>query len=378
MDQTRRVCIGAAAFAGTAVAAATGLLLWTALADQGTPVTITGGVSASEVTQLDRVSALNDSQTLQEGAEAEYTYASTETVTTRLDSVTAAGTLIDESDLIETERTLTQVTVYAKASTESAVVCYILPDTLLAAPAQEDGLDWYEVYYNGMCGYVQADCLELDVDTESATAASALTYDDLYGTVIRDQYIYSSESTSSDILIALSEGETVELLSSEDGWYCVYYQGTTGYLTADYVDQSAEKPDWKTEEETAAARAALRTNIVTTAKKYLGCSYVWAAAGPNSFDCSGFTMYVMAKYGISLPHSAARQYANCGTSVSKSDLQEGDLVFFSSTGYYVSHVGIYIGNGQFIHASSASGEVTINNLTDSWYASAYVGARRVI
>ena len=378
MDQTRRVCIGAAVFAGTAAAAAAGLLLWTAFVDQRTPVTITGGVSASEVTQLDRVSALNDSQTLQDGAEAEYTYAAIKAVTACLDSAAASGSPIDESDLIETERTLVQVTVYEKASTESTVVCYILPDTLIAAPAQEDGQDWYEVYYNGMCGYVQADCLELDVDPEFTTTVSAFTYDDLYGTVICDQNIYSSESASSDILIALTEGETVELLSAEDGWYCVYYQGTTGYLSTDYVDQSAEKPDWKTEEETAAARAVLRTNIVTTAKKYLGCSYVWSAAGPNSFDCSGFTMYVMAKYGISLPHSAARQYASCGTSVSKSELQQGDLVFFSSTGYYVSHVGIYIGNGQFIHASSASGDVTINNLSDSWYASAYVGAKRVI
>jgi peptidoglycan DL-endopeptidase CwlO len=110
--------------------------------------------------------------------------------------------------------------------------------------------------------------------------------------------------------------------------------------------------------------------VVGIAMNYLGVPYVWGGASPSGFDCSGFTMYVYAQVGISLPHNAAMQYG-MGSPVGREFLQPGDLVFFNGLG----HVGLYIGGGQFIHAPHTGDVVKISSLT-GWYASTYVGARR--
>ena len=125
--------------------------------------------------------------------------------------------------------------------------------------------------------------------------------------------------------------------------------------------------------------SASTSAIVATAKQYIGCSYVWGASGPSTFDCSGFTMYVYGKYGVSLPHHAATQYGY-GSSVSRSSLQAGDLVFFngSSGSSRITHVGIYIGGNQFIHASTGTRKVRISSLGESYYSAHYVGARRIL
>jgi cell wall-associated NlpC family hydrolase len=107
------------------------------------------------------------------------------------------------------------------------------------------------------------------------------------------------------------------------------------------------------------------------AMQYLGTPYVWGGASPAGFDCSGFTMYVWGQLGVGLPHNAAAQFS-MGTAVPMSDLQPGDLVFF----YGLGHVGIYVGNGAFIHAPHTGDVVKISALSGS-YASSFVGARRV-
>jgi cell wall-associated NlpC family hydrolase len=112
--------------------------------------------------------------------------------------------------------------------------------------------------------------------------------------------------------------------------------------------------------------------VVGIALQYLGTPYVWGASGPGAFDCSGFTAYVYAQVGVSLPHNAAAQYSY-GAPVSRDQLQPGDLVFFDGLG----HVGIYIGNGSFVHAPHTGDVVKISSLYDSWYAATYVGARRL-
>jgi peptidoglycan DL-endopeptidase CwlO len=112
--------------------------------------------------------------------------------------------------------------------------------------------------------------------------------------------------------------------------------------------------------------------VVGIAMQYLGVPYVWGGASPSGFDCSGFSMYVYAQVGVSLPHHAASQYG-MGTPVSKDQLQAGDLVFFNGLG----HMGIYIGGGQFIHAPHTGDVVKISSLSDSWYASTWVGGRRL-
>ena len=120
------------------------------------------------------------------------------------------------------------------------------------------------------------------------------------------------------------------------------------------------------------APAARYGGVVGIAMQYLGVPYVWGGASPSGFDCSGFSMYVYAKMGVSLPHHAASQYG-LGTPVSKDQLQAGDLVFFNGLG----HMGIYIGGGQFIHAPHSGDVVKISSLSDSWYARTWVGARRL-
>lgn len=112
---------------------------------------------------------------------------------------------------------------------------------------------------------------------------------------------------------------------------------------------------------------------VGIAMQYLGTPYVWGGASPSGFDCSGLVMYVYAQVGVSLPHNAAMQYNTVGTYVPRDQLQAGDLVFFDGLG----HMGIYIGGDQFIHAPHTGDVVKISSLGDSWYASTYVGAKRV-
>ncbi len=112
--------------------------------------------------------------------------------------------------------------------------------------------------------------------------------------------------------------------------------------------------------------------VVGIAMQYLGTPYVWGGASPGGFDCSGFVSYVYGQMGVSLPHHAASQYG-MGTPVSRDELQPGDLVFFDGLG----HVGIYIGGGQFVHSPHTGDVVKISSLYDSWYASTWVGGRRI-
>jgi cell wall-associated NlpC family hydrolase len=113
--------------------------------------------------------------------------------------------------------------------------------------------------------------------------------------------------------------------------------------------------------------------VVGVAMAQLGKSYVWGTAGPDTFDCSGLVVYAYAAVGVSLPHSSYALW-NEGVYVSRDQLQPGDIVFFDGLG----HVGLYIGGNQFIHAPHTGTVVQISNLNDGWYASAYVGARRIL
>ena len=113
------------------------------------------------------------------------------------------------------------------------------------------------------------------------------------------------------------------------------------------------------------------SSVVSIAMQYLGVPYRWGGASPSGFDCSGLVMYVFAQVGVSLPHSSYAQYG-MGSPVSRDQLQPGDLVFFDGLG----HVGIYVGGGSFIHAPHTGDVVRISSLS-GWYASSYVGARRI-
>ena len=126
----------------------------------------------------------------------------------------------------------------------------------------------------------------------------------------------------------------------------------------------------------ASAVADGQPAVVRRALGYLGTRYRYGASGARGFDCSGFTSYIYRQHGISLPHNSAAQY-RVGKPVSRSELRPGDLVFFRTRGNRISHVGIYIGNGKFVHASSARGRVRVDTLTSGYYHQRYVGARRI-
>lgn len=115
--------------------------------------------------------------------------------------------------------------------------------------------------------------------------------------------------------------------------------------------------------------------IATFAEKYLGVPYVWGGANAGGFDCSGFIYYVFRQQGISLPRMADAQYG-VGRQIPLADIERGDLVFFTTYEPGPSHVGIYVGNGQFIHASSAAGQVTLTPLAKDYYRTRFLGAFR--
>ncbi len=140
------------------------------------------------------------------------------------------------------------------------------------------------------------------------------------------------------------------------------------------VKETKKKKAAAAKKKAAAKKAAKQERVIKTAKKYLGVAYVYGGSTPAGFDCSGFTMYVYNKLGISLTHNAQAQYSQ-GTHVSKDNLEVGDLVFFGSSTSSISHVGIYVGNGKYIHSPQTGDVVSIDKLSDR---SNYVGACRVL
>jgi peptidoglycan DL-endopeptidase CwlO len=124
--------------------------------------------------------------------------------------------------------------------------------------------------------------------------------------------------------------------------------------------------------EESAPKPAGRPAVVAIALRYLGTPYRWAGSSPGGFDCSGFVMYVYGRIGIGLPHSGSMLWG-VGRPVARNDLQPGDIVFFNG----LSHVGLYMGRGRFVHSPHAGDVVKVSRLSESWYGTTYDGARRL-
>jgi cell wall-associated NlpC family hydrolase len=189
----------------------------------------------------------------------------------------------------------------------------------------------------------------------------------------------SGASTGSDIIVTLNQSAVLTILKSEGNWYQVKTSaGTIGWASTAYV----------TTKNTAASRGDidrtkakdLASEITSFAKQYLGVKYVWGGSSPSGFDCSGFVSYVFDKFNISLDRSSASMASN-GIAVDKEDLRPGDIVFFDTNGglNQINHVGIYIGDGEFIQSSSANSakKVVISTLFSGFYKESYMRARRV-
>ncbi len=210
-------------------------------------------------------------------------------------------------------------------------------------------------------------------------------------------------SSTANVISSLSRNTQVTVIEEgQDGWTKVEYNGQTGYVASDYISDTevsttSRSASTRTTSSSSSSSSSSTTTATTTssssssssssatgaeivayAKKYLGSKYVYGGSSPSTgFDCSGFTTYVFKHFGYSLSRSSSAQASN-GTAVSKSNLQAGDIICFSrsSSSSTVGHVGIYIGNGQFIHAANSRKGVIISNVSGDGYY--YVCARRII
>ena len=206
-------------------------------------------------------------------------------------------------------------------------------------------------------------------------------------------YVRKGPGTENGVVDTLILNSQVIVIGETGDWYKVKVDGKEGYIAkrllssnrTESTSRSAEEREkiQSVEQEVQVSTTNLTIigqEIVNYAKQYLGCKYVYGGAGPSTFDCSGFTMYVYKHFGVSLSHSARSQSKN-GTYVAKEDLQPGDLVFFKDyeTMDGIGHCGIYIGEGNFIHASSGTGYcVKISTLLSGSYYKRYETARRLI
>lgn len=270
--------------------------------------------------------------------------------------------------------------LHLRAEPSTASVSLALVSGGATVDVLEDAINgWYRVSFNGTDGYMSAEYLLVTILDGETTAAEERS--DLGNGKVTlpsgSLNIRTAASTLGAKAGTVPNGTVVALDEYADGWYLVTYDGITGYVAEEYITLTDEPIT-----ESVKENVITGDDVVAKAKQYLGCPYVYGKAGPNSFDCSGFTSYIYNQMGYTINRTASTQLNSNGTSVAYADLKPGDLVFFRdySCTKSASHVGIYIGGGQFIHASSSrSGTgVKISSLSETWYANRYVGAKRII
>lgn len=283
-----------------------------------------------------------------------------------------AESLVNTKDIVEDTLqensailavTGSSVNLRQSPSTSALIVGKVVEgDNLVSYGKTDDGL-WYKVKFADTEGYIYAEYVSAD---ENKIVGE--------GTINDGVNFRKEPSTSSEILSTLTENSKITITGSQGEWYKVLVGEQEGWVVARCVDRV-----------TATSRSGNNSTaqkVVELAKQQLGKKYVWGGNGPSSFDCSGLTRYVYGKVGINLERVSSSQ-ATQGISVAKSNLQVGDLLFFSginatSKSAKISHVGIYIGNGKFIHAANSKRGVVTDELSDSYYTTHYVTARRVI
>lgn len=282
-------------------------------------------------------------------------------------------------------------------STTTSTVLDTAPENDCVVIISKSG-DWYKVNYNLKEGYMHASYLDV-LTCENAE----LGYGQVNGSGVN---LRSGPGTSYRSVGTASKGSKCYILGLNNGWYKVIYNSTICYIRSDFVDlteipyenkDSSNSPKFyrggkstgispsaaalngssSSSSETGSTVSVTGAQILAEAKKYLGTPYVFGGASPSGFDCSGFVYYVLKQLGFSPYRTPASQYQQ-GTAISKENLKAGDIVFFAGTYTSgISHVGIYAGNGQFIHSPNSRSTVSYSDLTSGYWANHYYGARRM-
>ena len=264
---------------------------------------------------------------------------------------------IDKTGVVNTSA----LNVRKGPSTKNGIVTKIYKGDKVTITDSSNG--WYKVKLsNGKTGWVSDDYIKVSSSSSSSTSSKT-------GTVTATSLnVRSGAGTKYSKVGSLSKGSKVTITETKNNWHKIKMSnGKTGWASADYIKTAT----------TSSSSTNKADKIVALAKKQLGKPYAWGAEGPNSFDCSGLTYYVYKQNGITLPRSSKAQ-SQKGTTVSKSNLKAGDLVFFNTNGSGVSHVGIYIGDGNMIHSTKPGDVVKTTSINSSYYKNKFVTAKRYL
>jgi uncharacterized protein YgiM (DUF1202 family) len=221
--------------------------------------------------------------------------------------------------------------------------------------------DWTQIESGEVSGYISSTYLITGEEARKIAKEEVRTVATVETQTLR---VREEASTDSEILSLVGEGEDLTVIEEVDGWYKVEVDNEEGYISGDYVTLSEKLPTAMTLTQLRYGEGVsdVRVALVDFALQYVGGKYVWGGTSlTNGVDCSGFTMKVYEQFGIYLPHSSSGQ-AGYGTKISASEAKPGDLFFYGRSGVNgIGHVGIYIGNGQIVHASSSRDGIKISS-----------------
>ena len=244
-----------------------------------------------------------------------------------------------------------------EASTDSEVVGILTNHN--ACELLEDAGDWYKVTSGKVTGYVSKQYLVTGDEAESIAEQEIKTVATVNTETLN---VRAEKSTEAAVLSQVGNSEAFMVNSVADGWVEISVDDSVGYISQDYVTLAQALPTAKTIEQVKYGDGVsdVRASVVSYALQFVGNRYVWGGTSlEKGIDCSGFTMRILGKYGISLPHSSKAQ-PSYGTKISASEAKPGDLFFYGS-GRSISHVAIYIGNGQIVHASNKRDGIKVSN-----------------
>ena len=244
-----------------------------------------------------------------------------------------------------------------EASTDSEVVGILTNHN--ACELLEDAGDWYKVTSGKVTGYVSKQYLVTGDEAEAIAEQEIKTVATVNTETLN---VRAEKSTEAEVLSQVGNSEAFTVNSVADGWVEISVDDSVGYISQDYVTLAQALPTAKTIEQVKYGDGVsdVRASVVSYALQFVGNRYVWGGTSlEKGVDCSGFTMRILGKYGISLPHSSKAQ-PSYGTKISASEAKPGDLFFYGS-GRSISHVAIYIGNGQIVHASNKRDGIKVSN-----------------